>query len=606
MQKHFLLAVALACLAVMGLQAQSLQPIRVMEYNEKSAKSPLANVGVTVTNAGAAMTDAQGEATLRFRSLLAGDRVQVRRIELAGYEVFNQDAIDQWAVAPSATFQIVLCRSSRFRELREQYQRVASASYDKQFKADKARLDKERKKSKMLEEEYQRRMLELQDQYDQQLENLENYVDHFSRIDLSALTTQEQELIDLVQAGKIDKAIALYESRDYVGQYERETREIAEIDRAQQRLAEVEAQKRAERETLLASIDRQISTYQLAGGIENWAKVTALLRSVADADTTNYEAVKRFAIHALNQEYLDDCERYMAICMRALGDNVSEKAYLLYKMGSLHAMKGRTDLGADYFRQSLTLYESLAGQDSMRFVVPATEVQVELHSLLTYVEDFESQRSLTALLLERLNRLMQDNEAYWQPLVTVQSEYALRLLVVDQDFSKAGEIAQQAYALSSSKVHLDNDEEALHHSKLLNDLVMIYEALEDMEHQYQYLQELLSISQMLYARNPARYGIELLEAYNNLADTYISEGRTEEVLPLLEKALALLSDLQKKYSVEALAFNCMGFYDTCAQYYQAIGNESQSQHYARLCLENLSRMSAEHQAAYQEVKERWK
>ena len=134
------------------LWAQSEQTIVVSEYNGKEQKTPLNGVSVSVLNAVASITDAQGKATLRFRTLHAGDRVTIRRIEKNGYEIFNSQAIEQWNISPQRPFQIVLCQTERFRALRDQYSRVASDSYAKQYRAEQARMANERKKTKMLED----------------------------------------------------------------------------------------------------------------------------------------------------------------------------------------------------------------------------------------------------------------------------------------------------------------------------------------------------------------------------------------------------------------------------------------------------------------------
>ncbi|MBO6011971.1 MAG: hypothetical protein J6P82_00440, partial [Bacteroidales bacterium] len=190
-----------------ALSAQVEQTVIVQEYNESSKKTPLSQVGVTVMNAGAAISDENGQATLRFRTLHAGDKVTIRRIEKAGYEIFNSQAIEQWTISPQQPFRIVLCRSDRFKALRDEYNRVASDSYARQYKAEQARLAEERKRTNMLEETYKQKLLDLENQYQQQLEDLDNYVDQFARIDLSELSIRQAKLIRMVKEGKIDEAI---------------------------------------------------------------------------------------------------------------------------------------------------------------------------------------------------------------------------------------------------------------------------------------------------------------------------------------------------------------------------------------------------------------
>lgn len=235
--------------------AQCEQPVKVLEYQGKESKTPLQYAEVTVSGAAVATSAADGMLTLRFRTAHPGDPVVVRRIALSGYEVFNKEAVEQWAISPSAPFTIVLCRTDRFRQLCEKYTSAASASYDRQMKKDLARLDSLRKENKLQQEEYDRELLALQDRFDQQLEDLESYVDHFARIDLSALSQEEQAIIALVEEGKIEEAIARYEQMDLLSKYRAQSDELREIRSTQDSLQQLHEHKEAVVDTLRHIID---------------------------------------------------------------------------------------------------------------------------------------------------------------------------------------------------------------------------------------------------------------------------------------------------------------------------------------------------------------
>ncbi|MBQ0057647.1 MAG: hypothetical protein KBT20_08325 [Bacteroidales bacterium] len=252
--KRLTFVAALFALAL-GAFAQSTQPVQILEYNGKDSKTPLKGVGLTVNNAGAAMSDDQGLLTLSFRTLKAGDAVVLRRLEKAGYEVFNQEAVEQWTVAPQQTFQLILCRSDRFRALCDQYNQVASESYARQLEKDKARIRAEREAGKLKEAEYQSKLQAVQDQYDEQLENLDLYVEKFARFDLSELSEAEQNIIALVQEGKIDDAILRYEQMNLLGQYQTQSREIKQINSAQDSLSVIRQNKVEARDSIRQIID---------------------------------------------------------------------------------------------------------------------------------------------------------------------------------------------------------------------------------------------------------------------------------------------------------------------------------------------------------------
>jgi len=235
--------------------AQSEQRVQIVEYNGKAEKTPVQGVGLSVNNAGSAMSDAQGFLTLKFRTLHAGDPVVIRRIEKAGYEVFNLEAVQQWTVSPQIPFQLVICKSEKVRALCDQYASVASESYGKQLQQEKARLEEERKAGKLKEAEYQEELKKTEDFFAQQLENLDLYIEKFAHFDLSELSQEEQGIIELVQKGEIEEAIARYEQMDLLGKYQQTSKEIKSIRTTQDSLTIIREEKAVARDSIKSTID---------------------------------------------------------------------------------------------------------------------------------------------------------------------------------------------------------------------------------------------------------------------------------------------------------------------------------------------------------------
>lgn len=264
--KQIILFVLLLLAAVpVGVMAQSQQQVRVLEYNGKEQKTPLAGVGLTVQNAASAISDAQGRVTLQFRTLRAGDVVQVRRIDLSGYEVFNKEAVEQWTLSPQREFTLVLCRSSRLKELCDKYNAAASASYERQLRKDRAALDKLRSEGKLRQQQYDEQLAALEQQYNDQLDQLENYVERFARIDLSEISEEEQHIIELVQQGDIDQAIRLYEELDLLSRYQQQSQELQAVRSTREQLSGLAAEKALAADSLHHVLQQQISLYEQQG-----------------------------------------------------------------------------------------------------------------------------------------------------------------------------------------------------------------------------------------------------------------------------------------------------------------------------------------------------
>ena len=292
MKKYLFLT--LLIMSALGLSAQAVQDGIIKEYNEKNAKTPLSGVELNVRSAGSTVSDTDGEFSLRFLTLKPGEKVNVRRIEKLGYELFNKEAIEQWNINPTTPFVIVMCRADRFKKIRDNYERVSSASYERQLKKEQAQLARLKEEGRLKEDEYNRQLAELNENYEKQLDKLENYVDRFSRIDLSELSATESEIIALVQDGRIDEAIERYDRQGYVDKYTREVSQLKEVSAAIDRLEDVKFAKEQSRDSLLAAINRQVETLRLAGGRENFNKIGVILHDVAYADTTDVAAVSKY------------------------------------------------------------------------------------------------------------------------------------------------------------------------------------------------------------------------------------------------------------------------------------------------------------------------
>lgn len=214
-----LILALMAQMILITISAQTIQKGIVKEYHGKEAKTALQAVEVNIRSAQSTVSAADGSFQLTFLSLKPGDRITVREIKKQGYEIFNKDAVDQWNINPDATFEIVLCRSDKFKQLCDKYYCNASANYKIQYDREVAQINKLKAENKIKQKEFQQRLSEIREIYDRQLDNLDVYVDRFARIDLSELSAAEQEIIELVQEGKFDEAIARYDDLKLVDKY---------------------------------------------------------------------------------------------------------------------------------------------------------------------------------------------------------------------------------------------------------------------------------------------------------------------------------------------------------------------------------------------------
>lgn len=267
-----------------ALRAQSVQSGQVLLYHGSDAKTPLSNVSISAIGAGAVTSDSEGHFELKFRTLHAGDVIQFRRIELSGFEVMNTEALEVARVAnvsseaasQSGLLTIIMCSSEELAQLKDGYRTVASERYQKQLEEKERELAQLKSEGKLKEDEYNKRVEALEEQYEAQLQTLDTYVDKFARIDLSELDEFEQQIIALVQEGRIDEAIAKYDEQNLTKRLQEGVQQQRQLTNDVQKLDTAIHAKAQEAQRLETNINKQVELLKKVGGEANERKAQEL------------------------------------------------------------------------------------------------------------------------------------------------------------------------------------------------------------------------------------------------------------------------------------------------------------------------------------------
>lgn len=365
--KNIIIATILI-LSALAAGAKTVQTGVVREYKGKAKKTALAGVELQVYPAQSTASDRNGNFRLEFLTLKPGERINVRRIEKEGYEIFNKDALEQWNLNPTAPFMIVMCRSNMFKQLKDTYYKNSGERYARQYRKAQDELKRLKGQNKIQQKEYIERLEQLEQEYGRQLENLDNYVDRFARIDLSEISPVEQEIIELVQAGKIDEAIAKYEELNAKEKLLDGISKRKEVGEAISTLTEVDRNLAADNDTLYAVVERQIQTLQL-GGAENNEKIRRLYCDIADADTTNIG----WLIDTGNflYEYAADHQAALGYFHKALasaeaqhGPQSEEVAKVLNNLGVVYNELGEFSKALDHLQRALEIRVAVHGEEN--------------------------------------------------------------------------------------------------------------------------------------------------------------------------------------------------------------------------------------------------
>ena len=323
MKRTFLTLITIFAITFTAL-AQATQPCVVKQYNQKQQKTPLAGVQVEVRGAQTATSAANGALSLQFATLKPGDRVPFRAATKAGYELMNKTAVEQWNISrDQKPFEIVLIQSAYFTQLKGKLKQSSVDSYHEKYEKARAELEKLQKEGKLKEQEYYDKLNELEDRYDSQLKNLDAYVDQFARIDLSELSEQEQQFIELAHAGRLDEAAEAYNALNAAGKYITAVENVRKLNEDIAKLEDEKAQQQEAAKSFYAMLQRQVNTLKLAGGEENYKKAGELLKRAALADTTNIDAVWEYAVFAEEQCDFSESEQFYLTYLNNCSDDVS-------------------------------------------------------------------------------------------------------------------------------------------------------------------------------------------------------------------------------------------------------------------------------------------
>ena len=452
-----------------------------------------------------------------------------------------------------------MCRSDEFRKLRDKYQRVASASYDSQYKKAEAALEAKLAEGKLKEEEYRAEIRALQDDYESQLDNLDAYVDRFARIDLSEVSERESEIIKLVEQGEIEQAIRLY---DNLGIKESIAAVIAQRDaklRAAAALESSAAADAAAADSLYAMAGRNIDLLMLAGGAANRERVGEIYRSIAATDTTNLdwliEAGYFFVYYEARYDEAAKCFELALKSAQEKDGGVNYNAALaLNNLGYIASVNNDDSLALSYYERSLAIRKELYGEKNTRYArAMANIAQVYLHmGEVDKALDYQ----LRSLEIEKAQS--EPNAGHiGGTLINIGSSYDYM-----GDNDKAEDYYRQAVDI------LDDEEgEEAYLALAYNNLGFLYNKMGKYAEGLPYLAVALGLQEEYFGENHPDVAISL----NNIGYSYHKQADYEHGLEYYRKALEIRRSVKSSSPEVAESLSNIGcIYEDMGEYDKAL------------------------------------
>lgn len=555
-------------LSALAAGARTVQTGVVREYKGKAKKTALAGVELQVYPAQSTASDRNGNFRLEFLTLKPGERINVRRIEKEGYEIFNKDALEQWNLNPTASFMIVMCRSNMFKQLKDTYYKNSGERYARQYRKAQDELKRLKDQNKIQQKEYIERLEQLEQEYGRQLENLDNYVDRFARIDLSEILPVEQEIIELVQVGKIDEAIAKYEELNAKEKLLDGISKRKEVGEAISTLTEVDRNLAADNDTLYAVVERQIQTLKL-GGADNNVKIRQLYCDIADADTTNIG----WLIDTGNflYEYAADHQAALGYFHKALasaeaqhGPRSEETSKVMNNLGVVYNNLGEFSKALDYLQRALDIRLAVLGEENNLTATTYQNLGNAWCGLGDYAKGLEYFEN--ALEIQKKNY----GDGHLHVAATINNIGYLQSIL--GNYQDALECHQKALSIQEKIVGPDHPDIAISN----NNIGSAYYHIGDLAKARDYFSKALDIRIKAFGERHPSVG----ESYNNVGLTLTDMGDFESARKYLEKGLEIKEAVYDGDN-EAIAIS----YINLAELYSDLGNFRKALEYHRKVLE---------------------
>lgn len=539
-----------ASLAMIGF-AQSKQDGFVKEYNDKAKKKPLSGVQLLISNANSEVSGINGDFHLIFRTLKPGDPVRVQQIIKAGYEIFNKEQLDVWRISNNGEpFTIVLCKSSKFKELKDQYNTIAYKSYSAQQDKAMKELDDLYKKGILQKAQYEKQMKDLCEYYDKKLDNLDTYIDRFARIDLSEVTRDEKRIVDLVTQGKIQEAINAYNAlrldekliKNYQ-KYQKTEEAIAKLNKAKQ-------EQYANEEALLSSLKNKYDLMMMQGSRAAIDSILSEYETIALQCPNSYRIIQGLVDFAHQENHFEIAEKWGRALIDILPDKPMLKQRYCILQSQAEMYLGNEEL-AELYRERTGEWIKLAMKED-----PSSAVYANFNFKIDVINDKLRKEHRLPELLKEAYAFLEELDSIQTMYPTEDMNYAILTAKIKvysllmeahlrlQDIKAASDSKNLAVKCINELVDKYANEELF---RLLvftyNDIGYLYMLLQNYELAEQYLLKAKETHQKWLIKDQYKYYSEIFANNTYLGMCYYYKGEIEKSLEVYKEAVEFSEDI---------------------------------------------------------------
>lgn len=352
MRAVFRVCLLLLCLlqAELPVCAQMRQAGKVTLQN--SGRKPLSGVQVKAMGAVPASSDVQGNFSLHFNKARPGQLLLLDEVYKEGYELVNEQALKRWTVSSSRTLPVVMCPKGTLASAQEKYYEIGKSHNMARYAEACHKLEEQLKQNRLSVEQYNARLNEISEAYQKTMAQLEDYAYAMACYNRDDLDRMSVRALALVEQGKVDEALSLYEK--------------AQLVRIYQGLEVKEIQAEQELESMLPSLRLNADICLFAGGEENIGKARDIYEAIAWSDTTNASYAYEYAEFLTGQLLLfEEAKPWLLRALRHTTDPL-QRAELYSGLGMITTYTGELKQSQSYLAKAGGIYEELVTQEDYK------------------------------------------------------------------------------------------------------------------------------------------------------------------------------------------------------------------------------------------------
>lgn len=614
------------------MYAQSVQKGKVVLLN--SGKKCLPGVQVIAWGAQPTDTDQSGTFQLTFQKAAPGDPAFLKDAYKKGYELVNGKELREWVVSFEQEMVIVMSPTGTLKAMKEKYYHIGNEQYLKRYQATLAEIEKQKKKSLLAEKVYEEKLEEAYQELNRSQQLLSEYAASFASINQDDLSSLEKKAFLLLEDGKLDEAIALYENEKL-------------LDRLNSQL-EIREKAQSDLTDMVASLKRYAEICAFAGGTENLEKAEHIYRSIALSDLTHFDHLMDYALFLDGithyQEALNWLDKAMVcagtklevatvfyqrgianqalqhwdeagmcyqkaysiwnnVDVELLGDNQALKVASLVKQSHIELEKraytGALDLltKAEVDNRGLQKYDSLlyvmckADISGSRALVQQTEMfynKFETESSRTKIDTVALERNLLATITDYEYLVAADSMQYVPRLVNVYFNLGSfyqqtgRYALAEKFFNKTRPIREAEYKRNPGLGQIELATLYINMGKLYDDVCSTTESDTLRVTALTYYEKALAIRETMAQQNPRAFSEPLARAYHDVSVAFTERNDTIRYFDYAFKCIGAYEkiieqepavygpDLIMAYWGVGLEYDEQNKYSTAVEYYDKI------------------------------------